>query len=71
MSGGKTMAHFQLRRKSKKNAEHFVKNEKVYYIIPRKYARKLAKANMQKAGLKHINKYFRYHWRDYVLIKSR
>lgn len=38
-------------------------------FFPRKLARSIAKANMEKAGVKHINSVFAYSWREWIFVK--
>ena len=38
-------------------------------FYPRNLARSIAKANMKKAGLQHINSMFAYNWRDFVFVR--
>lgn len=45
-----------------------MKNENRKFT-PRKLARSVAKANMKKAGVPHVNWLFAHSWRDYVIVK--
>lgn len=36
------------------------------YFYPRHLARSVAKHNMARAGIEHINKLFAYNWREFV-----
>lgn len=39
------------------------------YFYPRHLARSVAKHNMKKEGIGHINSMFAYYWRDYVRVR--
>ena len=45
------------------------KKQKQRGFHPRKLARSIAKANMKKAGIEHINSMFAYNWRDFVFVR--
>lgn len=42
------------------------KETKTVSFYPRKLARNVAKANMKRAGIQKVNRYFSLDWRNYV-----
>lgn len=52
-----------IRRKWQRRRYH------VYNVTPRHLARSVAKANMQREGMKHINSMFAWTWRRYVKVR--
>lgn len=53
-----------IRRKFRRRNYSYGYNTKYFY--PRHLARSIAKANMKKEGMRHINSIFHYTWRSYV-----